>query len=237
MKKNDNIGRDFAFKEAFIRHLLKATDEIIPVTKELQVYMQRDRTHRVAVCADRMIDDAQKLLDKYNQTLKGANHGIHSPLPVILVAFSKDNQPIAADRGEALSYPRLMQLGDEFSQYYKMRMDHVEKRVQIAFFAHTSETAKSLTSQIRLYFQRFNYYRYPIAWHFGGYDFELTGSFQEFPVPDEVADLAERTNLTILVWNLTAQFQIPYLTAPEPHEYIQDNEGREVLKGYYFVNF
>lgn len=233
--KKDNIGRDIVAKEYFIRHFMKAVDTIIPVTRELESFMARDRAYRVGVCADRMIDDASKLLEKYHQTLKNGKHGIHSPFPMILVAFSKDNQPISPDRGMAIPYQRYTQLGDGNSQVYKMMSDFVEKRVQLAFFAHTSETAKAMTSQIRLYLQRYGNYRFPINWHFGGYEFELTGSFQDIPVADEIADIPERTNITVLVWNITMQFQIPYLQAPEPKRIITDKNGLEVVEGYPFT--
>lgn len=232
MMKKHNIGRDFAIKEAFAKHLLKAVDEIIPVTRELRALMQRERAYRVAICADRMVDDASKLLEKYNQEVKNGQYGIHSPLPIILIAFAKENQPISVDRGLALPNPKPAQLGDKNSQWYLMRADHIEKRVQIAFFAHTSESAKALTSQIRLYLQKYGNYRFPVTWHFGGYDFDLTASFQEIPITDDVADLPERTNLTVLLWNLTVQCQIPYLKAPEPHQYITDEHGNQVIKGY-----
>lgn len=230
--KKDNIGRDFVVKEAFAKHLLNAVDTVIPVTRELEAFMQRERSYRVAVCADRMVDDAAKLLEKYNQEVKNGQYGIHSPLPVILVAFAKDNQPISVDRGMALPNPKMTQLGDKDSQWYSIRTDHIEKRVQLAFFAHTSESAKAITSQVRLFFQRYGNYRFPVKWHFGGYDFDLTASFQDIPVTDDVADFPERTNLTVLLWNLTLQFQMPYLEAPKPHVYITDSMGNRVLRGY-----
>lgn len=227
MMKKDNIGRDFAIKEAFARHFLKGIDEVMPVTREMESWLGRERQYRAAVCADRMIDDVEKLLAKYHQSANGAENGINSPLPMILIAFAKDNQPIAPDKGFALANPRMVQLAEN-GEHYKMRVDHIEKRVQIAFLAHTSETAKAMTSQMRLYFQRYGKYRFPVSWHFGGYDFTLTASLQEIPVTDDLADLPERTNLTVLTWNLILQCQIPYLSAPLPAEYTDDGKR----KGY-----
>lgn len=223
----DNIGRDFAIKEAFAKHFMLGIDEIVPVTRELSVYNNRKREERAAICPDRLVDDARKFLNKYHQEKKNGQTGIHAPLPMIFVAFGKDNNPIDPAKGKALPDFRMVQLGNAESEWYKIRLDHIEKRVQIAFFAHTSETAKAMTSQMRLYLQRYRNRMFPIAWHFGGYDFELTGSFDEVPVMDEVADFPERENLTVLIWNLTVHAQIPYLNAPEPAEYISDKR-----KGY-----
>ncbi len=233
--KNDllgTIGRTLPIKQAFAGHFLRGIDEIVPVTDEMVKWLSRPRESLALVCADRMIDDVEKLLKKYHDTSKGSSNGIHAPFPVILVAFGKDAPPIAADRNRLLPNPQLVQLA-EHGEYYKMRCDFIEQRVQIAFFAHTSETAKAMTSQMRLYFARFRNFHFPIKWQFGGYDFELIGNITEMPASDELADLSDRTNLTILTWTLVIECQVPYLTAPTPHELTDDGN---YLKGYKALN-
>lgn len=223
----NNIGRILPIKQSFVEHFLKGIDEIIPVNDEMQNWLNRDRSLRAVICADRMVDDVEKLLKKYHDTAKGSENGINAPLPIVLIAFAKDAQPISADRNRALPNPQYAQLVEN-GEWYQMRSDFVEQRVQIAFLSHTSSTAKSMTSQMRLYFSRFNQYRFPIKWHFGGYDFVLSGCLNEIPVSDDLADLPERTNLTILTWTLTLEVQIPYLTAPMPHTFTADGK----IKGY-----
>ena len=117
----------------------------------------------------------------------------------------------------------------ERGEYYKMRCDCIEQRVQVAFFAHTSETAKAMTSQMRLFLARFRQFQFPVVWQFGGYTFELTANLNDVPATDELADLADRTNLTVLTWTLMLECQIPYLAAPQPYK-LTDN-GKH-LKGY-----
>lgn len=223
-----NIGRTLPVKQAFAAHLLRGVDEILPVTNEMKNWLKRPRETRALLCADRMIDDVEKLLKKYHNTQKDSSNGIHAPLPVILVAFGKEASPIASDRNRLLPNPQLIQLAEN-GEYYKMRCDFIEQRVQIAFFAHTSETAKAMTSQMRLYLAQFCQFQFPVAWQFGGYDFELSANLTEMPASDELADLADRTNLTVLTWTLTLECQIPYLTAPQPHELTDDGKN---LKGY-----
>lgn len=224
----DNIGRILPIKQAFAAHLLRGIDEIVPVTDEMKKWLTRPRETRALLCADRMIDDVEKLLKKYHDTPKGSENGIHAPLPVMLVAFGKDAPPISADRNRLLPNPKMVQLAEN-GEFYQMRTDFIEQRVQIAFFAHTSETAKAMTSQMRLYLARFNQFQFPVAWRFGGYDFELFANLTEMPASDELADLADRTNLTVLTWTLTLECQIPYLNAPQPHELTDDGKH---LKGY-----
>lgn len=213
--KPDNIGRDIPLKEAFLRHWLNGVAEIAPVTRELEAFKQRAPHLQTLVCAERMVDDVAKMLDKYHQSAKDADSGIHSPFPVMLVAFA-NHQPIASDKGVAVANPCTVRLG---GQWYKMRTDFVERRVQIAFFAHTGETARAMTSQMRLYWLRFNQQRFAVQWRFGGHEFDLTASAQDIPVTDDLADLPDRSNLTVLLWNMTLQYQMPYVSAPEPARY------------------
>lgn len=221
---NSNIGRSFAIKEAFVAHLMRGVDEIIPTDQAIQTWLNRERHTRVAICADRMIDDVQKLLAQYRQ---GGKNGIHAPIPMILVAFGKDFQAVEATKSLSTPNHDYVQF-EPHGQVYKMRTDHILMRCQLAFFAHTSETAKSITSQLRLYFSRFQKYRFPVHWHFGGYDFDLTASLQEPPFSDEIADLPERGNLTVLTWTINIQAQMPYLNAPMPHTLTIDGK----IKGY-----
>lgn len=224
----DNIGLTQPIKKAFIEHFGRGIDEINPVTHALKVWQTRARETRLIICADRMVDDVQKLLSKYHQSgNKQSDKGIHSPLPVMLMAFARDVSTIDSAKGNMLANEQMVQLSQN-GEYYKMRTDFISLRVQIAFMAHEAESAKALTSQMRLYFGRFNNNRFPIQWHFGGNDFTLSGSFDELPTSDDLADLPERSNITCLIWNANINAQIPYLSAPQPHEYLENG----VLKGY-----
>lgn len=226
-----NIGRTLPMKQAFCAHFLRGIDEVVAVTDEMRNWLSRPRHERAVLCADRMIDDVEKLLKKYHDTPKGSESGIHAPLPVILIAFAKDHQAIEPDRNRATPNPEMVQLAEN-GEFYKMRTDFVSQRVQVAFFAHTSETAKAMTSQMRLYFQRFDQVHFPVAWRFGGYDFELTATMTDMPPSDDLADLADRTNLTVLTWTFQIEYQIPYLSAPVPHETTPNGK----LKGFEPLN-
>ena len=59
-----NVGRILPIKQAFAAHLLNGIDEIIPVTDEMKKWLVRPRETRALLCADRMIDDVEKLLKK-----------------------------------------------------------------------------------------------------------------------------------------------------------------------------
>lgn len=219
----DNIGRDLPIQQAFATWLMKGIDELIPVTDELRIYLKRERRLRAGVCQGRMIDDVEKLLNKYHQSENGLTMGINSPFPVILIAFARENNQLSSWTAWTANweYARINE------QYFPFRTDHIEKRVQVAFFAHTPETAKALTSQMRLYCQQFRNNRFPVLWRFGGHEFELTASFNDLPM-DVLADIPDRTNLTVFTWDFTIQAQIPYLKTPENPEY--DENGR--LKGF-----
>ncbi len=228
MKKDDSIGRMEPVKAAFLQYLLKGVDELIPVTPALVAYSKRQRETKVGVCPARMVDQVEELLKQYQRSPNddsATRKGINAPLPVLLVAFAKDANPIAPDRGISIPNEQWVRLeNDPFAELYRMRLDHVENRVQIAFIAHEDESTKALTSQMRLYLQKFSNHRWPIEWHFGGNDFSTTCSLESYEPMDEVADLPDRTNLTILLWNITLNFQIPYLRAPDNDKYNKDGK-------------
>lgn len=226
----NTTGRTLPIKEAFARHFLRGIDEAYAATEEMRDWLNRDRATRALLCADRMIDDAEKLLNSYQEKNKGQEKGLHTPLPVILIAFGRDTQPASPDRLRPLPNPEYVQLAEQ-GETYQWRVDFVEQRVQIAFFAHTAETARAMTSQMRLFFQRYGNNRFPVRWQFGGYEFDLTASIQDLPASDDIADLDGRTNLTVLTWTFTLDYQIPHITAPTPHELT--NSGK--IRGFKVV--
>lgn len=232
MKPFGNTGRFLTVKTAFNRHLLNAVASIQPSTREIEPFVRRSADGKVKIADGRMIDAAQDLLDSYRKKDNSGEQGINAPLPVIIVAFAHDANPIAPDRGYSVANNQLVTFEANDRQYhYRMRLAHLENRVQVAFFAETIETAKAMTTQVRLWFQQFGKRRFPIEWKFGGHTFELTGTFEDIEPADEIADLGERTDVVAAIWNLNVNFQMPYLSAPEPYQF--DENG--YLIGYPLV--
>ena len=211
---NTNLGRYDVVKSAFAQHILTGLETIASVTPALEVYQSRIPAHKLAICPDRMVDKAEELLAQYQ---KSGQTNLAAPLPMVLMAFAKDLNPIAPERGQSIANPVTVALKDEdVTQYYKARFDHVEARVQLAYIAHESETARAMTSQMRLYLNTFEAHRWPLHWQFKDQSFTSTCSLESYEPMDEVVEIDGRTNITLLVWNLTLNFQLPYLTDKVP---------------------
>ena len=204
-----NLGRYEVIKSAFAAHILKGLNGIFAVTPALVSYQVREPARKLAVCDDRMVDKAEELLAQYQKA--GANN-LNAPLPMVLLAFAKDMSPIAPDRGQSIANPVTIALTDEAAPpYYKARFDHSEARAQLAFIAHESETARAMVSQMRLYLDTFEAHRWPLQWMYKNQPFTTTCSLESYEPMDEPVDVEGRNNITILVWNLTLNFQMPYL--------------------------
>ncbi|TDR30690.1 hypothetical protein [Hydromonas duriensis] len=206
---HSNLGRYDVIKSAFAAYILKGLNRLLPVTPALQAYQQRQDMAKLAVCEDRMVDKAEELLAQYQKT--GTRH-LEAPLPVVLLAFAKEMSPIAPDRGQSIANPVIVSLTEAPTvTYYKARFDHVEARAQLAYVTHESETARAMVSQMRLYLNAFESHRWPIVWTHNGQTFTTTCSLESYEPMDEPVDVEGRNNLSILVWNLTLNCQMPYL--------------------------
>ena len=212
MINNSNLGRFDVVKTAFAAHILRGIDQFVPVTPALESFQLRERETKLRVAPDRMVDKTEELLKIYQKD--PAKAGFGSPLPVVLLAFAKDVNPIAPDRGMSIANPITVALdAGESPEYFSARFDHVEARAQIAFIAHESETARAMTSQMRLFLNTFEAHRWDLNWVFEGREFTTTCSLENYEPMDELVDMEERNNITIIVWNLTLNFQMPYLRA------------------------
>lgn len=208
-----NLGRFDVVKTAFAAHILKGLDSLMPVTPAMEAYGQRERMTKLAVCQDRMVDKAEELLAQYQKA--GASN-LNAPLPVVLLAFAKETDPIAPDRGQPVPNPVTIALNDSPDPtYYKARFDHVEARAQLAYVAHESETARAMVSQMRLYLNSFRAHRWPLHWQYKGQPFTTTCTLESYEPMGEPVDM-ERTNITMLLWNVTLNFQMPYLDDKVP---------------------
>lgn len=215
---DSNLGRYEVIKAAFAAHILSGLHGLQPVTPALSGYVQREPMGKLAVCQDRMVDKAEELLAQYQ---RAGGQAMGAPLPMVLLAFAKDLNSISPDRGQSVSDPVLLAVSDQstarpYPRHYRARFDHVEARVQLAFIAHESETARAMTSQMRLYINQFTTHRWPLQWRHAGEAFTTTGSLESYEPMDEAVDVAGRTNLTVLVWNLTLNAQLPYLEGDVP---------------------
>ena len=227
-EKYGNIGRFLAVKQAFNRHLMNAVREIMPATKNLEEFVLRPEKYRLMQADDRMVDKVEDLLSAYQKAENGGHAGLNAPLPVVVVAYAKDSTVSEVTLGRGVYEPHQVAFEADGKKYfYKMKTTHMENRVQVCFIGHDSETVRAMTSQMRLYFQGYLKRIFPICWQWNGFDFQLSGNISDVDFIDSVVDVDERTNLSIVVWDFSIRFQMPYIIAPK--DAVLDDSGR--LKG------
>lgn len=215
----DNTGRFLTVRNAFVRHFREAVRSIRPVTPNLQEFVQKPLKFRLMIAEDRMIDKVEEMLELYQKSPNGGEFGLNAPLPVILMAFAKDATTSDVSYGRAS--PNITSIQNVVFEYdgvkyvYNMQTTNLENRVQVAFIGHDSETVRAMTAQVRLWLQRFRARSFPITWKFGGFDFDLTGMIDDTNFSDTVVDIDSRTNLSILAWDFSIRYQLPFLSAPE----------------------
>lgn len=232
---NSNIGRYDVVKAAFSEYILNGLDCLLPVTPAIDSYNARERAAKMAICPDRMVDKAEELLAQYEKSSTGGA-SLNAPLPIVLCAFAKDTMPIAPDRGMSIPNAFIGRLSDNIeSPAVDMYFDHVESRVQLAFIAHEGETVRSILSQMRLYINAFENHRWAINWVHNGECFTTTCSMDSYEPMSEMVEIEGRTNITIMVWSLTLNFQIPYIG--KRHSYVTEvsfginSETRPISEG------
>lgn len=211
----NNIGLSSIVKEAFVTYLMTGVGEIQPVTKQLKWFNARSRDLRVRVVPSRMIDDVMAMLDSFWRNESLDDEAIDAELPVIFIAFGKNMRPAPSGRGYSRVQGEAMTIGSD-GKYFNTRLAFKEWDIQIAVFGHEQESVIAIMDYLRLYFARFQNHRWPIHWHYNGYDFQTYGMLNDTFEPEEmVVDIGERTNIVCHTFNFPIGFMMPYIAGEE----------------------
>ena len=223
----NNVGRMRQVKIAFIEHLLKGIEEIQPITQQLTRFKARDYTQRLRAVPSRMVDDVSKMLESFWTGGNENGQAIDAELPVMFIAFGKNDRPAPENRGYPFVRNEVMQLSDD-SGHYQVRLPHREYDVQIVFVAHEHESAMTMMDYVSMYFNRFENHRWPIEWHYDGHDFQTFGMFDDGFEPEALSiDLpVERSNICIFSWNFAISFMKPYIQGG--NEALIDTVGMQI---------
>ncbi|MCP5245687.1 MAG: hypothetical protein H6937_06990 [Burkholderiales bacterium] len=215
-------------KKAFGIYLEGFYNSIVPTTKSLREYVSRGHATSIGWAKDRLVDDAEAILESYykNDTQDGPTQP--PELPVILIAMDKNYTPTGRE------YTRQVTADDDLwvilpddskERAFDIRVMAGDIRAQLAIFAHTSDTARSLAAQFLLYVDS------PLRRHFNA-SYEFAGQvMNDWPVQIETPDMpasdikTDSKNMTILVIDITLHASIPLFGAPKVGE---PNDGKGI---------
>lgn len=210
--QQNNIGLSSIVKEAFILYLQKGIEEIQPITEKLKKFKEREAKSRLRVVASRMVDEVAFMLSSFGSNEKMNTGKAEAELPAIFLAFSKNMRPNRSARGYSRVQGEAMTLAVGGS-YFNTRLAFKEWDVQIAVLAQEQDNVIAIMDYLRMYFDQFQNHRWPIGWHYEGYDFNTYGMLNDGFEPEEIAvDLEDNPNIVCHAFYFPIGFMIPYIS-------------------------
>lgn len=196
-----------AIKEAAAYFVLQFFHQLVPNGNQaIARFIARPNNQKLAIAPGRLVDQAEEMLAKWRE--KGVN-GARSPLPIFLMGFAKDYNSTGLEKGRSVALQKYM-VQDDKGNFFYLRLDKHDQRVQIVLYAPDHETAFSFASQFKLYCGDYgNRHLFSITDYNGlhyGFPMQLEDS-QIFGASQQIAD---QDNLTALVFDLTFNCQTPY---------------------------
>lgn len=199
-------------------------------TPELREFAARDFAQTLVIAPGRMIDQADKMLEAWRANDNTGEAQPRSPLPIMVLALSRDFIPVAPDGGgrpvadkTAVRIP-----SDPKHRLFELRTASVEIRAQIVFAASEPMTAQSMAMQLHMFASQSHRRSFPAR-------YMLAGMVEEWPVMIESADIisvtspTDATNITVLAADLTLRATIPMLSAPRLGSPDADGQGTDDL--------
>ncbi len=189
-----------AVKEAAAHFMLQFFRQLVPNGNQaIAHFIERPDNKKLAIAPGRLVDQSEEMLAKWRE--KGAN-GARSPLPIFLMGFAKDYSSTGLEKGRSVALQKYT-VQDDKGNFFYLRLDKHDQRVQVVLAAPDHETAFSLASQFKLYCSNYgNRHLFSITDYNGlnyGFPMQLEDS-QIFGAPQQIS---EQDNLTVLVFDLT----------------------------------
>ncbi|SET41421.1 hypothetical protein SAMN05216326_12566 [Nitrosomonas marina] len=216
-------------KRAFGAYMEGFYKSIIPTAESLNEYASRGYATSVGWAKDRMVDDAEAMIEAYFKNDTDDAPTQPPKLPVILMAVDKNYTPTGRD------YTRQITADDDLwvilpddvkERAFDVKVMAGDIRAQLAIFSHTSDAARSIAAQFLLYIDS------PLRRHFDA-SYEFAGQTVDgWPVQIETPDIPASDikvegvkNMTILAIDITLHASIPLFGAPKEGE---PNDGKGI---------
>lgn len=204
-------------------------NSVVPTTGSLQEYVSRGYATSVGWTKDRLVDDAEAMLESYYKN--DTNDGPTQPpeLPVILMATEKTYIPSGRDYTRQVTVDDNLWLilpNDVKERAFDIKVMAGDIRAQLAIFAHTPDTARSLAAQFLLYVDSPFRRRFNASYEFAGQGIDGWPVQIETPdIPASDIKVEGIKNMTILAIDITLHASIPLFGAPKEGD---PNDGKGI---------
>lgn len=201
---------------------------LMPNTKFLREWKQRELKDAIAAVPGRMIDDSTAMLEKWRQHTNGDKQGSTSFLPVMLTAMAVVTTPPDVSTMYGIPYWIDTVLPND-PQKRRVQMRTIPKmiRAQVVFICTEPHSAGALTNQLCAYFTDEAKRRFKVQYHVGDGiqdDWDLT-IIENSLYPDSIP--TDQKNLSIAVIDLQMCGLEPQVVGLDADDAAVDPGGRK----------
>lgn len=192
--------------------------ELVPTTKALRDFVERDTPKAILEAPSRMIDSVDDMLNSYRRKDIDKAPGTSAHLPVTFFAVARDMLPALdwASRPQAEGTMVILP-NDPKQRVFELRLWSGEVRAQVVHMAPDEPTSQSMAMQFSLFMSRFKQRSFELPFQFAGVPIP-------WPVMIETPDFFtnhtpnEQKNLVIRAQDMTLRLSIPFLRGPAAGE-------------------
>jgi hypothetical protein len=214
-------GMLMPIKLAFAGYIKTWYNGLYGSTPSINEFIARGAGKSILFAPDRMIDDAEKVLELYRKA-NISTQGKNSLLPVVLIAMARDWQPVAESFGHQVGDRQMVCLTEDAdASIYGYRQAMGEVRTQVAIIASDSPTAKGLAAQLSMYIGAIANRRFYSKVTWGDYTLDMPVMI-ESPQVNWMDVKTGQENITILAGDIQLNCVFPFLDAPGDGE---ENDG------------
>lgn len=196
-------------KKASVSYIKRFTDEIVdngnPIIAK---FKERPPEKRMAVVVGRLVDNVDSMLGKWR------SKEVRAPLPVILIGFAKGYESTDLSRGKSISEKKHM-VKDSDGHYFYLRLDKHDLRMQAVVIAQDEETAFSLSSQFKLFCNRFENEKVKVFSKYNDKAYAFPMHLSDSNIYGADQQIENQDNLTVTVFDLTFHCNTPYFLGDE----------------------
>lgn len=195
-----------AIKVCAVHFFKRFLNELVATTKSMETFNARPDEQKLAIVVGRLVDQHEEMLNKWREA--GVNGAI-SPLPVFLMAFGKDYTSSGLEKGRSVSV-RNLTVCDDDGNFFRVRLDKHDQRVQIVLYCPDHETAFSFASQFKLFANRYENRHNTAFSAYNGIYYGFAMTLEDNQVYAPSSQIADQDNLTVLTFDLTFTCHTPY---------------------------
>lgn len=196
-----------AIKEGAVIFFKEFLDEVMPTNQCIKAFNERPISSKFKLVTGRLVDQAEAMLNKWRTNPDQDKN--HHKLPVFIMGFGKEYSSSGLEKGKTISQHNYV-VSDNQGNYFNLRLDKHDQRVQIALFSQDEETAFSFASQFKLYCARYDVRHQYAVTDYNGINYAFPMSIEDNNIFAPTQTIDGQDNLTILTFDITFNCHTPY---------------------------